>query len=159
MTVKKLKLKLNLLYLTRTKRKSSEIATPSMQHSDTEENAVEPEGPRPTKRQTRRDWQHDTQYGWDMYSSQDSDISRVPCSQPESQEDIPVTQVQRVPFDPPNFHNRVIVVPDTPTDEPEPKIEKISKDLEEEGYTVMQHKMQDGRIMHLAFKLYPQDTV
>ena len=136
-----------------------------MQHSDTEEEIKEPEGPKRSKRQLRRDWQHDTQYGWDMFSSQESDVSRVPCSL-----EVPMTQVEPTPFDPPR--NTQTVVPETPgsqfesqtteadeTEDRKSRIEHITKNLQEDGYTVFTHKMQDGKIMHLALHVYPSNTI
>jgi hypothetical protein len=95
-----------------------------------------------SKAEMRENWPHDTQPGWDMYSSQDSDVSRVPCSL-----DVQLTQDAGSPI----LTGRSVVVPETP---PMGRIEHLTKNLEEEGYTVCTQRMADGRLMHLAFQIY-----
>jgi hypothetical protein len=97
---------------------------------------------RVSKAEIRENWPHDTQPGWDMYSSQESDVSRVPCSL-----DVPLSQYPTSPI----LTGRSVVVPETP---PMSRIEHITKNLEEEGYTVYVHRMADGKFMHLAFQIY-----
>lgn len=80
-----------------------------------------------------------------MYSSQESDVSRVPCSL-----DVQLTQCS------PILTGRSVVVPETP---PMGRIEHLTKNLEEEGYTVYTHRMANGRLMHLAFQIYELEEV
>lgn len=100
-----------------------------------------------TRAEIRANWTHDTQPGWDLYSSQDSNVSRVPCSL-----DVPLSQME----DPgsPILTGRSVVVPETP---PMSRIEHLTKNLEEEGYTVYVHRMANGKLMHLAFQIYEAD--
>lgn len=103
--------------------------------------------PEMCKAEIRANWPHDAQPGWDMYSSQGSDVSRVPCSL-----EVPLTQIEGPQS--PILTGRGIVVPETP---PMSRIEHITKNLEEEGYTVYVHKMANGKTMHLAFQIYDID--
>jgi hypothetical protein len=92
------------------------------------------------KADIRANWPHETPYGWDMCSQE----SIVPCSL-----EVPLTQES--PPDSPILTGRRILVPETPQ---QTKIDYISKNMQDEGYTVYTNKMADGKIMHMAFRIY-----
>ena len=98
-----------------------------------------------SRTQNLESWALDTQPGWELYSSQESEASMVPCSL-----EVPVTQ-RTVPRPTTPINTAPILVPETPEMS---RIERITAMLEEERYTTFVHKLRDGREMHLAFRIY-----
>jgi hypothetical protein len=120
--------------------------TESSKTTDGEHTTDEEEPRQHTRAEILANWTHDRQPGWEMYSSQGSEVSVVPCSL-----EVPLTQVENTT---PNM-TAPILIPETPE---MTKIQRITKRLEEDKYTVFVHKMADGRTMHLAFCLYDTPT-
>lgn len=114
------------------------------------------------KAEMRENWPHETPYGWDMVSSQESDKSRVPCSL-----DVPLTQVDEAQKEEPESFSpilgkRRILVPETPPltsqEEIQAAIETTGKWLQERGFTAYEHTLADGKIMQMAYKIYERRT-
>lgn len=129
-----------------------------MSQSNNESQDTQDTQRRMSKAEMRENWPHETPYGWDMVSSQESDASKAPCSL-----DVPLTQVEEEnteesqPFSP-ILGKRRILVPDTPphTSQEEilAEIERTGKKLREGGFTAYEHPMADGKIMQIAYRIY-----
>ena len=127
-------------------------------------------------------WPHERQPGWSHYPSQDSDVSRVPCSLsvPLTPDEMSVNESSAQPTGSPfeNFDSgkmSEILVPETPESsrassnrivrpilnkkEAAEQIDRITKFMEGKGYTVFTHNTKYGNIvktMHLAFCMYEE---
>jgi hypothetical protein len=136
-----------------------------MSQESTTDGECEPTQPYIDQVDNLDNWPHEHQPGWSQYSSQDSDVSRVPCSL-----GVPLTQE-----DPPeSAQDSVIVIPDTPEStqastvvsrrvrpllsgvEAAEQMKTITSDLEAKHYTVFTHKSSNGKTMHLAFFVYDE---
>ena len=104
--------------------------------------------PKQTREEVLANWQHDTQPGWEMYSSQDSEVSIVPCSL-----DVPLTQLEEPQSPTPTGES--VLVPETPR---KTRINRITREMEDDGYIVVMHEHSNGKIVHMMMKVYEKDS-